>query len=82
MRRIFKNKAVQVSVVDRPKDGGGPPKIEENLLDEKTVKLIAERSKEFVKYTALTLVGAYAVIKTIDTVSQIALKKTRSADQD
>jgi hypothetical protein len=45
-----------------------------------TVKLITERGKEVVKYTALTVIGVYATIKAIDTASQVIVKKTKSAD--
>jgi hypothetical protein len=55
---------------------------ENEIIHPQTVKLIAERSKEVVKYVALTAIGAYAAFKAIDTVSQIAIKKTKSADQE
>lgn len=55
---------------------------EDKFLHPDTVKLIAERSKEAVKIIALTAVGVYAAVKTIDTLSQIAVKKTKSADNE
>lgn len=76
-----KNKrAVQVSFV-RTDDKNTSPE-EDQILRPETVKLIAERTKEVAKYVALTAVGAYAAIKTIDTLSQIAVKKTKSADNN
>lgn len=75
-----KNKrAVQVTFVKTDKDADSTPG-ETKILHPETVKLITERSKEVVKYVALTAVGVYATVKTIDTLSQIAVKKTKSAD--
>lgn len=73
-----KKRAVQVSLVKTDKTTPD----EDKYLRPETVSLIAERSKEVAKYVALTVVGAYAAIKTIDTLSQIALKKTKSADNE
>jgi hypothetical protein len=75
-----KKRAVQVSLVRT--DDKKSTTNEDKYLRPETVKLIAERSKEVIKYAALTAVGAYAAIKTIDTLSQIAVKKTKSADNE
>lgn len=73
-----KKRAVQVTLVDTADVAPG----EDKIIHPDTVKLIAERSKDVVKYVALTAVGVYATIKTIDTLSQIAVKKTKSADKE
>lgn len=76
-----KNKrAVQVTFV-KNKDGDSAIG-EDKVLHPDTVKLITERSKEVVKYVAFAVVGVYATVKTIDTLSQIAVKKTKSADNE
>lgn len=79
---FFKKKAIQFSVVDKPKTAEDTPSIQDKILDPKNAKLIAEHGKDVIKCLALTVVGAYAVFKTIDTLSQIAVKKTKSADND
>lgn len=75
-----KKRAVQVSFVKT--DDKHTTSDEDKVIRPETVKLIAERSKDVAKYVALTAVGAYAAFKTIDTLSQIALKKTKSADNN
>ncbi len=75
LNREFRIRAVKQKDAD-------PVTGESKLLHPDTVKLIAERGKDVVKYTALTVVGVYAAIKAIDTASQVIVKKTKSADQD
>lgn len=76
-----KNKrAVQVTFVKTDDNNSTPG--EDKVIHPETVKLIAERTVEVVKYAAVAVVGVYAVIKTIDTLSQIAVKKTKSADNN
>lgn len=75
-----KKRAVQVSFVKTDDKKATPD--EDKYLRPETVKLITERSKEVAKYFALTAVGVYAAVKTIDTLSQIAVKKTKSADNN
>ena len=77
----FKKKAIQVTVVDKPKKTSATPE-ESHILHPDTVKAIAEVGKSFVKHVALVTIGVYAVIKAVDTASQIAIKKTKSADND
>jgi hypothetical protein len=73
--------AAQVTLVKTPKAKDSTPG-EDKILHPETAKLITERSKEVVKYVALTVVGVYIAIKAADTLSQIAVKKTKSADND
>jgi hypothetical protein len=72
----------KVQVTFPKKDDKKATPDEDKFLRPETVKLIAERSKDVAKYIALTAVGAYAAFKTIDTLSQIAIKKTKSADNN
>lgn len=74
-----KKRAVQVSLVTTDKDaapGDG------SQLRPETVALISERAKEVAKFVAITGVAAYAAVVTIRTLSEIALKKTKSADNE
>jgi hypothetical protein len=76
-----KQRAIRISLDKTDNDGKTKPG-EDKILRPETVQLIAERSKDVAKYVALTVVTAYAAVKTIDTLSKIALKKTKSADQE
>jgi hypothetical protein len=75
-----KKRAVQVSIVKTDKNDTASD--ESKILHPETVKLLTEQGKQIVKYVALVAVGAYATAKTIDTLSQIAIKKTKSADEE
>ena len=79
-----KNKrAIQVSVVKT-----SPKKTEDSdnpmaaAIGESSARLVNELAKDFVKYAAGAIVGAVVVIKAADTLSQIAVKKTKSADNE
>uniref|UniRef100_A0AAU7GXI6 Uncharacterized protein n=1 Tax=Streptomyces phage Scarif TaxID=3158858 RepID=A0AAU7GXI6_9CAUD len=74
-------RAIRISL-DKDANNGKTNPGEDKILRPETVSLIAERTKEVAKYVALTAVTAYAAVKTIDTLSKIALKKTKSADQE
>lgn len=76
-----KQRAVQVQFVKTDDKGKTAPG-EDKFLRPETVQLVAEKSKEVAKYVALTAVAAYAAVKTIDTLSKIAVKKTKSADNN
>jgi hypothetical protein len=54
---------------------------EEQFIRPETVKLAAERTKEVAKFVAITAVAAYTAIKTVETISKVVLKKTKSADK-
>jgi cobalamin biosynthesis protein CbiG len=73
-------RSLRISVVKDDKAKTAPA--EDKELRPETVQLVAEKSKEVAKYVALTAVAAYAAVKTIDTLSKIAVKKTKSADNN
>lgn len=74
-----KKRSINISL---NKDNGvGSATNEDPFIKPETVKLAAEKTKEVLKFAAITVVGAYAVVKTIETISEIALKKTKSADK-
>jgi hypothetical protein len=77
--RNKKQRAVQVSFVKTDKNAA--PGDDKNIRPE-TVALISERAKEVAKFVAITGVAAYAAVVTIRTLSEIALKKTKSADNN
>lgn len=71
-------RSLRISVVKDDKAKTAPG--EDKELRPETVQLVTEKSKEVAKYVAFTVVAAYAAFKTIDTLSKIAVKKTKSAD--
>lgn len=79
---MFKNHAIKVSLDNTKNKSKDSTPGDDKILHPDTVKLIAERSKEVVKFVAITVVGAYAMFKAIDTLSEIAIKKTKSADNE
>lgn len=78
---MFDNREARIRFVRSDKNKDTSP-VEVSVLRPETVKLIAERGKEVAKYVGITVVGVYAAVKTIDTLSKIAVKKTKSADNE
>lgn len=78
---VFNNREARIQFA-KVKKNENPANGEGKGLTTDTVKLITERGKDVVKFTALAVIGVYAAIKTIDTASQVIVKKTKSADQD
>lgn len=80
-KKLKSDFAVQTTskLIKTPKDSTPS---EDKFLRPENVELIKKHSKEVAKFVAITAVGAYAAIKTIDTVSKIILKKTKSADNE
>jgi hypothetical protein len=80
---MFGNKrSINVSLAKTPKKQQDSTPGSDNFLRPETVKLITEKTKEVAKVLAITAVAAYVVVKAVDTASQIALKKTKSADKE
>lgn len=80
---LFKKRAIQVSVVKTsPKKGEDSEPTMAGAIGESSARLVNELAKDFVKYAAGAIVGAVVIIKAADTLSQIAIKKTKSADND
>lgn len=78
---VFKNREFRIRAVKADKSEGSPTE-ETKILHPDTVKLIAEKGKDVVKFAALTVIGVYATVKAIDTASQVIVKKTKSGDND
>lgn len=78
---MFKKKpAIQLTFV--PKKKADATHEESHILHPDTVDQIAGKAKSVVKHVAIAVIGVYAAVKVIDTASQIAIKKTKSADND
>lgn len=78
---MLNNREFRIRVA-KPKKGEDPTSEESKILDPDSVNLVMENGRKAVKYIALTAVGVYATFKAIDTLSQIAVKKTKSADNE
>jgi len=53
----------------------------DDVLNPDTVALIEDAGKRVVKYIALTVGALVIAVKAADTMSQVIVKKTKSADQ-
>jgi hypothetical protein len=78
---VFNNREFRIRAVKTNKNEDPAPTVDE-ILHPDSVKLIEETGRRFVKYLAATVVAVVVVIKVADTLGDIAVKKTKSADQD
>lgn len=79
---MFKKRAIQVRVVKTNPNTENPTDPMASAIGESSARLVNELAKDFVKYAAGAVVGGIVVYKFVDTLSRIALKKTKSADND
>lgn len=77
-----KNKRkIEISLGKTPKNKSNTPG-DDNILHPDSAKLVEETSKRILKYVVTATVAAYATMKLADTLSQIAVKRTKSADNE
>lgn len=74
--------AIQTRLVKNPKKTEDSDPTMADAIGESSARLVNELAKDFVKYTAGAVAGAVVLYKVVDTLSQIAVKKTKSADND
>ena len=79
---MFKRRAVQLTFVKKPESTQESTTPMEKHIAESTANVINGIAKDIAKYTAIAVVGAVVAIKAADTLSQIAVKKTKSADKE
>lgn len=79
---MFKNRELRVRIANTNKDVNAPTTSVDEPLNPDTVKLIEETGNRFVKRLALTVVAVVVAIKVADTLGEIAVKKTKSADSE
>lgn len=79
---MFKRFAIQTRLVTTPKKTDNPDPTMANAVGESSARLVNELAKDFVKYAAGAVLGGIVLYKAADTVSQIIIKKTKSADND
>lgn len=54
---------------------------EKKFITPEAAEIISKHAKDLVRYTSLFVVGVYAVVKTIDTASQVTIEKTKNANK-
>lgn len=81
---VFKRRAIQTTtkIVKTPKDQDDAVDIQTELIKPETVTQIEESGKRLAKYTVLTVFGAVAALKVIDILGEIAVKKTKDANNE
>lgn len=77
---MFKNREVRIQVAKKNDDNVDAPTLKEVLTPD-SAKLIEETGRKMMKNLAITVVAVVAAIKLADTLSEIAVKKTKSADE-
>jgi hypothetical protein len=78
---MFKNREARVRFVKTSRREDDNVEVED-VVNPENIKLIEEATNRIVKRVAITAVGVFAAIKVIDTLSEIAVKKTKSADKE
>ena len=80
---FFKNRELRISAVKKTKkDGNDTPETMETCIGESSARIVKDLGKELLEKAAITAVVVIAAYKAIDTLSQIAVKKTKSADKE
>jgi hypothetical protein len=74
--------AIQTRLVKNPKKTQDSDPTMATAVGESSARLVNELAKDFVKYAAGAIIGIIVISKAADTLSQIAVKKTKSADNE
>lgn len=75
---MFRKRAVQIRLVKNADASKDDPTIAD-ILNEDSIQLIEDAGSRLVTKISISVVAAVAAIKIIDTLCQIAVKKTKSA---
>lgn len=79
---FLKNRELRIKVGKTSDNKTSTTETVEEILSPETILRLEEAGKRLMSYTAATVVAAIVLVKTADTLSRIAIKKTKSADQD
>lgn len=79
---VFKNRAIQIKAVKTEESDTTTTSVMEDILNPDTLKLLEAHGKKFMKHLAITVAAVVVGIKIADTLSEIAVKKTKSADNE
>ena len=78
----FKNHEIRVRVANAKKDNEDSAPSVQQIINPESTKLVEDAAKRFVKNIAITVGVVILACKAADTLSQIVVKKTKSADND
>lgn len=78
---FLKNREVRIKLSKTNKNENDPSTAEE-LLTPETIALIENAGKRIVKHLAITVVAVIGVVTAMETIKEIAVKKTKSADKE
>ena len=78
---MFKNREVRIRLANTNKATTDETTVTDSLNPD-TVKLIEETGNRIVKRVAITVVSVMAAAAVLHTLSEIAIKKTKSADNE
>lgn len=79
---MFRRRAIQVSYVKTPKIDTTATPEEAAQIGATTAELVTETAKDVLRKAAIAVGAVIIAYKVADTLSQIAVKKTKSADQE
>ncbi len=78
----MKRFAIQTKLVRTPKKEENTDPTVAAAIGESSARLVNELAKDFVKYATGAILGGIVLYKAADTLSQVVVKKTKSADND
>lgn len=79
---MFKNREFRVRIAKPEKGVDESVTPISDILDQEAIHNLEEAGKRLVKFTAIAVVGSIAALKVLDTLCEITVKKTKSADKD
>jgi diaminopimelate decarboxylase len=79
---FLKNRELRIKVAKTKKNEENDiSAIMDDVVNEDSAQLIEELGRKLIRNCAITAVVVFSVIKVADTLGEIAVKKTKSADQ-
>lgn len=75
---FLNNREIRIKVAKTPQNENEAPEMEERIYVDP--EKIAKIAKDLVKHTAIAVGAVLVASKVLDTLSEIAIKKTKSAD--
>ncbi|AXQ61272.1 hypothetical protein SEA_LIBERTYBELL_31 [Streptomyces phage LibertyBell] len=80
MKKFLQGRELRIKVAKTKDENNTRPTTADEIVNPEALKNIEETAKRIVKNVALTVGAAVLAYKVVDTLSQIAVKKTRSGD--
>jgi hypothetical protein len=76
---MFKNREIRIKMSKTPKHNDNVPTMEERI-GEASADIVNDVAKDILKRAAIAVGAIVVVIKVVDILGEIAVKKTKSAD--